>query len=287
MTAIEIVRAGPLTTVQDLGRRGHAHLGVPRAGAADLPAHRRANALVGNGDDAATLETTMLGFTFRALAPLVVAVEGAACAVLVGAVRAPWGAPFRVAPGQTVEVGPAVAGLRSYLAVRGGIEVEPVLGSRSSDTLSGLGPAPLANGDAVAVGAAPGAPEELFGRPAAHAPEATNRVELKLRRGPRQDWLGADGWGALAEAAWQVSDRSNRVGVRLEGRPLVRARSGEIASEGLVTGAVQLPPSGRPVIFLADHPTTGGYPVVGVLDGDAIAAAAQARPGVELRFRVR
>lgn len=290
MTALEVVRTGPLLTVQDLGRSGHAHLGVPRSGAADLPSHERANAAVGNPAEAATLEATLGGCVLRATGEAVVAVTGARCRVFVGGVAAPWGRPFRVAAGRQVEVGAPSAGVRSYVAVRGGICVPAVLGSRSTDTLGGVGPAPLRVGDVLPVGASSPAGDELFA--AAPATPAAGddhgaALELPLRRGPREDWLDEHGWRALERTRWTVSVRSDRIGVRLEGPGLPRARSGEIPSEGMVRGAVQLPPSGLPVILLADHPTTGGYPVVGVVAAAGVWALAQARPGVEIRFTTR
>ncbi len=301
--AIEVLRAGPLLTVQDLGRRGHAHLGVPRSGAVDDAAHRRANDAVGNSHDEASLEVTLLGCTLRARGPVVLAVAGAACDVFVGGVRAPFGAPFRVAAGQVVEVGPALQGLRTYVAVRGGIGLAPVLGSRSTDTLSGLGPDPLAAGDVLPVGDDGAEPAGLFaasatvvgnaGAAPGHAGAAPGHaaggvpVQVALRRGPRDGWLAPDGWTMLERVEWTVSQRSNRVGLRLEGAALPRARSDEIPSEGMVPGAVQLPPSGEPVIFLADHPTTGGYPVIGVVRAASLSAIAQARPGDRLILRTR
>lgn len=286
---LEVVRAGALTTIQDLGRAGHAHLGVPRSGAADAGAHRRANAAVGNPPEAATLETTLLGCTVRARDEVALAVEGARCDVFVGGVRAPWGAPFRVRRGQVVEVGPAHAGLRSYVAVSGGIDVPPVLGSRATDTLSGMGPAPVQDGDLLPVGASAErpSPARLSVRGLAHGPEPASAGVVEVVAGPRQEWLSLEGWEALALASWRVGAQSNRVGVRLEGEPLARARDDEIPSEGIVTGAVQLPPSGLPVIFLPDHPTTGGYPVIAVATEAGIAAVAQARPGDTLRLEVR
>ncbi|WP_062379320.1 biotin-dependent carboxyltransferase family protein [Demequina pelophila] len=309
--SLELLRAGALTTVQDLGRPGFAHQGVPRSGALDLEAHGRANALVGNTREAATLETTALGCTLRVRSPRVVAVTGARCDVFVGGVRAPWGAPVRLAPGQVLEVGPAVAGLRSYVAVSGGIAVEPVLGSRSTDLLTGLGPAPLRDGDTVPLGPSGPVDDALFGRArggadggagggadggdgevpgtrsGAGSDAHADPLVLPLHPGPRADWITASSLGTLVEAVWTVSGDSNRVGVRLEGAALERARDHELASEGMVWGAVQVPPSGRPVVFLADHPTTGGYPVVGVVDPAARSALAQARPGDRVRFEAR
>lgn len=286
---VEILDAGVLTTVQDRGRIGSAHLGVPRSGAADLDAHDRANALVGNPTAAATLEATLLGLRVRARGAAVLAVTGARCEVFVGGVRAPWGAPFRVARGQVVELGAAVRGARSYLAIRGGVAVAPVLGSRSTDTLSGLGPAPLRAGDLLPVGAHGPVDDALFaGRGGPGLPptgaDVGEAVELALSRGPRWDWLGAAGWDALLTREWTVSVDSNRVGVRLEGEPVSRARAGELPSEGMIRGAVQLPPSGLPVLFLADHPTTGGYPVVALVQGESRSRLAQLRPGDAVRL---
>ncbi|MFF2957091.1 biotin-dependent carboxyltransferase family protein [Kitasatospora sp. NPDC057965] len=278
-----VVRPGPLTTVQDLGRRGVAHLGVPRAGALDEPALRAANRLVGNAPGAAALETTLGGIAVRALRPLTVAVTGAPSPVRVDGRPAAWGAPVAVPAGAVLDVGAATSGVRAYLAVAGGVAVEPVLGSRSADLLSGLGPAPLAVGDELPVGPRPpfGPLPELVPLP---APPAL--LALRLRLGPRADWFTPDVADRLSHATFRVAPASNRIALRTEGPPLARAREGELPSEGMVLGAVQVPPDGLPVVFLADHPTTGGYPVVGVVPPADLAAAAQARPGTPLRFAV-
>ncbi|MER8186802.1 biotin-dependent carboxyltransferase family protein [Kitasatospora sp. NPDC094015] len=277
-TELAVVRPGPLTTVQDLGRRGVAHLGVPRAGALDEPALRAANRLVGNPDGAAALETTLGGVALRALAPAVVAVTGAPAPVTVDGRPAPWGAAVALPAGAVVEVGAATHGVRSYLAVAGGLAVPPVLGSRSADLLSGLGPPPLAAGDRLPVGPAAAGPRAGL----VPLPGPPGELVLRLRPGPHDDWF-ADLAG-LARAVHRVAAASNRVALRTEGPPLARARGGELPSAGMVLGAVQVPPDGHPVIFLADHPTTGGYPVVGVVPRADLAAAAQARPGTPVRF---
>ncbi|WP_338017919.1 biotin-dependent carboxyltransferase family protein [Streptomyces taklimakanensis] len=281
---LEVVRAGALTTVQDLGRTGLAHLGVPRAGAVDLPAHRLANRLVGNPAGAATLETTLTGCAVRVRAgrPVSVAVTGAPCPVRIDGRPAPWGTTVRVSDGSVVELDAARAGVRGYLAVAGGVAVEPVLGSRSTDLLSGLGPEPLSEGVRLPIGGERGwAPHpDIVPVP---GPPVTELV-LPLVLGPRDDWFTPAALRLLGAGAWRVSAASNRVGLRTEGPSLERARGGELPSEGVVTGAVQVPPDGRPVVFLADHPTTGGYPVVGVVPEEALAAAAQAVPGLAVRF---
>jgi biotin-dependent carboxylase-like uncharacterized protein len=191
----------------------------------------------------------------------------------------------RVREGEVVEVGTVSAGLRCYLAVDGGFDVPPVLGSRSADLLSGLGPAPLAAGVALPLGAPPPDAGPL------HAdwlplPAPPDELLLRLAPGPRGDWFTADTPSVLARTRYRVSPASNRVGLRLtDGPPLVRrAGLGELPSEGMVLGAVQVPPDGLPVVFLADHPTTGGYPVVGVVPEPDLAAAAQAVPGTPVRF---
>ena len=280
LARLVVVRAGPLTTVQDLGRPGHAHLGVPRSGAADAPALRLANRLVGNDAAAAGLETTLLGVAVRLDQPRWVAVTGAVAPVRVDG--EPVDTPVLVPAGATVRIGTASAGLRSYLAVGGGLAVPPVLGSRSTDRLSGLGPAPLRDGDELPVGPDPGPPP-----PAVRTPlDLPAEPVLRLRPGPRDGWFTAAALAVLAGEPYQVSTDSDRVGLRLDGPPLDRRDDRELPSEGLVLGALQVPADGRPVLFLADHPTTGGYPVLGVVHPADVPLAAQARPGSRLRFRM-
>ncbi|MFF9084465.1 biotin-dependent carboxyltransferase family protein [Streptomyces rubiginosohelvolus] len=278
-----VVRPGALTTVQDAGRPGHAHLGVGRAGALDAPAARLANRLVGNPPDAAVLETTLTGCAVRPDRPVVAVVGGAGCRVTVDGRPVAWGAPVRVPAGAVLDAGPAGTGLRSYLAFAGGLVPDPVLGSRSADLLSGLGPAPLSEGDELPLG------ETASGGPPPHAgpvpwPGAPAELVLPVHPGPRHDWFTEAALRTLLTAAYRVSPHSNRIGLRTEGPPLERSRTEELPSEGMVLGAIQVPPDGRPVVFLNDHPTTGGYPVVGVVPERALAAAAQAVPGTRLRF---
>lgn len=275
---IEVLKAGPLTTVQDAGRPGFAHLGVPRAGALDGPALRLANRLVGNAPDAAGLEVTAGGCSLRLEKAGTVALTGACAALTVGGRPAGFGMPLPVPAGAVVTVGPARYGVRSYLAIGGGIAVAPVLGSRSTDTLSGLGPAPLRDGDRLPLGAppAPSTVDFVPWRPPPH------EIQLRITLGPRDDWFTAEAVEALLSTAYTLSPVSNRVGARLTGATLTRAVAAELPSEGVVLGAVQVPASGQPLIFLADHPTTGGYPVIGVVDD--VTPLAQAVPGTTVRF---
>lgn len=278
---IEIVRAGALTTVQDLGRHGLAHLGIPRSGALDEPAHRLANRLVGNPESAATLETTLTGTAVRLHAATTVAVTGAPAPVRVDGRPAAWGAPVHVPAGAVLDVGTATHGVRSYLAFSGGVAVDPVLGSRATDLLAGLGPAPLSGGDRLPLGTPAARP-----CPADTVPLSAPSHDLVLRLvlGPRHDWFTEAALAGLPRARFQVATASNRIALRTEGHSLERAVHRELPSEGLVLGSVQVPPDGRPLVFLADHPTTGGYPVIGVVPAPDLAAAAQARPGTNVRF---
>ncbi|MFG2101629.1 biotin-dependent carboxyltransferase family protein [Micromonospora echinaurantiaca] len=276
---VEVLRAGALTTVQDLGRPGWAHLGVPRSGALDPAALRLANRLVGNPEAAAGLEITLTGCELRFPRAATVAVTGAGTTVRVDDRPGDVGRPLSLPAGTLLRIGPPPDGLRNWLAIGGGIAVGPVLGSRSTDTLSGLGPAPLRDGDRLPLGTPSGPPAPVDLTVGAPAPA---ELRLALRLGPRHDWFTPDALDRLLGTAYAVSPLSNRVGARLTGAPLPRAVAGELPSEGLVLGAVQVPADGQPLVFLADHPTTGGYPVVGVVAD--VTPLAQARPGTTVRF---
>ncbi|MEV4168734.1 biotin-dependent carboxyltransferase family protein [Nonomuraea sp. NPDC049709] len=274
---IEVLAPGPYATVQDLGRPGLAHLGVPCSGAADAPSLRLANRLVGNAEGLAGIELTFGMARLRFLDAAWVALAGAPLAS-----GADMGVPFWVPAGGELRLGAPVRGLRTYLAVRGGIAVEPVLGSRSTDSLSGLGPEPLRAGTLLPVGP----PEGVISVDLAPMPGPRPAV-LRVLPGPRDDWFVPEALAALCGGPYTVTQDSNRVGVRLSGPELARAKEGELPSEGMVTGAVQVPPSGQPIVFLADHPPTGGYPVIGVVRGADLPVAAQLRPGDEVRFSTR
>jgi KipI family sensor histidine kinase inhibitor len=288
---LEVLATGPLTLVEDLGRSGLADVGVPRSGAADQPAYLLGLRLVGHllGPTAedesppASLEVMLGGLVVRARGDLFLALTGAPCPATVDGRAVPNAAPFTLRDGQVLRLGRPSRGLRTYVAVRGGVAVPPVLGSRSSDTLSGVGPAPLSPGDVVPVGMPP---QRFPVTDVAPLPQSAgeDRVVLEMMPGPRADWCDLM---ALTAAPWTVSPRSNRAGIRLHGGQVSRrpeTEGLELPSEGLVPGAVQVPSGGEPVVFLADHPVTGGYPVVAVLTSDAVARAAQLRPGDELRL---
>jgi biotin-dependent carboxylase-like uncharacterized protein len=276
VTRIEVVRPGLLTTVQDRGRPGLAHLGVPPSGAVDASALELGNRLVGNAPGAAALEATLDGPVLRFDGPATIALTGAETS-------APRGVCVSFERGDVLEVGRCLGGVRVYVCVRGGIEVEPTLGSRSTDLLTGLGPAPLRAGDVLTVGPEPEWPSSPRSIP---SPKLPAEPVLRISLGPRDDWFLPAAVEALCSQPWRVSASSNRVGIRLEGPPLERSRTSELLSEGLVTGALQVPPSGQPILLLHDHPTTGGYPVIAVVHSDDLWLAGQLAPSQRVRFGV-
>jgi biotin-dependent carboxylase-like uncharacterized protein len=279
---LEILRTGPLAVVQDLGRPGLAHLGVSRSGAADRQAHQLANRLVANPDDRATVEVTFGGFAARVRgSDIDIAVTGADTDPTVNGIKFGTNSIQHVRDGQMISLGTPRAGLRSYLAVRGGICVEPVLGSRSYDVMSAIGPSPLQTGDRLPIGAHTEDYPELDQAPVAAITGTV--VELSVVPGPRDDWFVDP--DALVRTDWVVSDRSDRVGMRLTGRPLQsRHPDRQLPSEGATRGAIQVPPNGLPVILGPDHPVTGGYPVVGVVVDEDVDKVAQVRPGQSVRL---
>jgi biotin-dependent carboxylase-like uncharacterized protein len=278
--ALEVVAVGVLALVEDLGRPGLGASGVGRSGAADRAALRLANRLVANPEDAAGVEVVFGGLAVRATAPLTVALAGAPAPADVDGTPVGHHALVDLRRGQVLRLGVPATGLRTYLAVRGGIDVPAVLGSRSTDTLSGLGPARLEEGDVLPVGSEPDALPLVDVAPVPNPPG--DLVTLRAVLGPRADFLSDR--DALTSTNWVASSRSDRVGMRLEGGRLRRSNDMELPSEGMVRGAIQLPPGGEPVVFLADHPVTGGYPVIATVCDAEVDRAAQIRPGQGVRF---
>ena len=288
--SLEVLRPGLQLLVQDLGRPGFASMGVSAAGAADRSALTTANRLVGNAETAAGLESFGGGVLLRSRGDGVAAVTGATGTITVtaadGTVLTPrLGEAFALSDGDELELGPAERGVRRYLAVRGGIDVETALGSSSADTLAGLGPAAVDKGTTLSVHDPRTAPHLVDPAPARprDLPQAGETVEMTVTLGPREDWFTDAGVETLLSQVWTVTHESDRVGLRLSGEvPLERARTGELPSEGAVTGALQVPPNGQPVLFGPDHPLTGGYPIIASVDD--LDLAAQLPPGVKLRF---
>lgn len=290
-TALQVRATGLLTVFQDLGRHGQARQGVSASGAMDQAALKAANRLVGNASNAAALETVGGGLQLRSVGDNVVAVTGAdAVLTLTTADGQRWSVPryepVALADGDMLAVGQPTAGARCYVAVRGGFAEAPVMGSCATDTLAHVGPAPVAVGDWLAVRPAPvtsvvAAPE----LPPADLPTLEQEVVLDVVMGPRTDWFTPEAIARFAAQRWQVTPQSNRVGLRLAGEmPLDRAITGELPSEGTALGALQVPPSGQPVLFLADHPLTGGYPVIGCVAPYHLDRAGQIPVGAWLRF---
>jgi len=271
---IEVISPGPSATVQDLGRPGFAHLGVSRSGAFDRSALRLANRLVGNDEGAAGLEILGGGLVFRLGDATTVALTGARCAG-----ELDWGQARTFPAGARVAVGPAVSGLRAYVAFRGGLAGPAPLGSRSTDSLSGVGPAPVRAGDVLWSGPTPTG--EVDGAQAVAPPGRP----LGVTPGPRLDWFEPDAFTQLRRSKWVVRPESDRIGIRLDGPALGRIRPGELPSEPTLPGALQVPPDGRPILLGPDAPVTGGYPVIAVVDEADLDLAAQLRPGETLRFR--
>ncbi len=289
--SLKVKGTGLQTVFQDLGRHGMAGQGVSASGALDRAALRMANRLVGNRSDSPALETVGGGLQLQSQGETVLAVTGADAPLTVCTEdgrqwRVPTHQAVALADGDTLSVGQPAAGARCYVAARGGFAVAPVLGSCATDTLAGIGPAPLSVGDALAVlparaGAVVGMPEQL----AVDLPSVERDVVLDVVLGPRTDWFTAESVARLAAQRWQVTPQSNRVGLRLTGDvPLERAVTGELSSEGTVPGALQVPPSGQPILFLADHPLTGGYPVIGAVAPHHLDRAGQVPVGAWLRF---
>jgi KipI family sensor histidine kinase inhibitor len=290
--SLEVVSPGVQLLVQDGGRPGHLAEGVAASGVADRQALRTANRAVGNRVGAAALELAGGGAVLRFTGAGVLALAGAAADAELRAADgtriAVGSGPVAVADGDELRVGAQHDGLRTVVAVRGGLLVPPALGSAATDTLSGVGPAPLRAGDVVAL-AGPSTPfatdpDAVEDR---ELPRAGQTVDLDVVLGPRTDWFTPQAVESLTAQEWEVTPRSDRVGIRLAGEPLTRARDGELPSEGAVTGAIQVPPDGQPVLFGPDHPLTGGYPVIGAVVDEHLDLVAQLPPGARVRFHPR
>lgn len=284
---------GPQALLQDQGRTGRAWQGVSASGAMDMRSLRAANRRVGNAAGEACIEMAYGGYRLACRGTAVVAVVGAQGALTL---RRRSGAERPVArddvlaldEGDELFVGEPTAGVRSYLAVRGGFDVTPVLGSLSTDTLANIGPRPLAVGDVLPIRqCGRGAIVEPSTPGTQGWPTAGSLVELDVVLGPRVDWFTTESVARLCGQEWQVTPQSNRVGVRLHGElPLLRAIQGELPSEGTAIGAIQVPPSGQPVVFLADHPLTGGYPVIASIALHHLDRAGQIPINARIQFKV-
>lgn len=287
---LRVMSPGILSVLQDLGRPGFARWGVGASGAADVGSLRRGNRLVGNRPVAASIEVAYGGLAVQALGDQVLAVTGAPLPLTVASPsRSAWhpsmATPFVLRDRETLTLHTPETGVRSYLSVRGGFEADAVLGSRSTDTLSGLGPAPVTAGTAYPIASDADTASVGWDEIEPEFP-GTGVTELKVVPGPGAEWFGGAGLARLTGQDWLVTPQSNRVGMKLQGDPIERVRPGELPSSGIVTGAIQVPPAGLPVLFLADHPVTGGYPVIAVVVPEDLDTAAQIPIGGSIRFRL-
>lgn len=284
MSELDVLETGPLSLIQDLGRPGYLSSGVGVSGAADRGSAKLANRLVGNDENSACIEVLMGGLALRAPQVTIVAVTGAPATALLDGIPMGHASVIVMQPGQTLRLQYAQVGLRSYVGVRGGVAVPDVLGSRSTDTLSGIGPEALKPNDVLPVGTAATNFPNVDVAPV--PPMDAGTLSVRVIDGPRDDWFTNP--EALTTGVWAVSPDTDRIGARLN-RPgdspaLVRTSEAELPTEGVALGSIQVPPSGQPVVFLADHPISGGYPVIGVVADEDIDRIAQARPGQLIRF---
>ncbi|MGB3762956.1 MAG: biotin-dependent carboxyltransferase family protein [Ornithinimicrobium sp.] len=284
MSALEIIEPGPQALVQDAGRSGWAAIGVGRCGAADRSAYELGARLVAHEAGTASLEVTLGGLVARVHGSMTVALTGADAGATVDGNPVAHACLLDLRDGQELRLGMPSAGLRTYLTARGGWDVPAVLGSRSTDTLSGVGPAPVKAGDLLRLGHYRGSYPNVDAAPVPLPRDEL--MELSILPGPRLDWFASS--EPLTDQEWIVSDRSNRIGIRLQGDAVARSegkKDVELPSEGMVRGALQVPPDGQPVLFGNDHPVTGGYPVIAVVPSADMDRAAQLRPGQPVRLR--
>lgn len=289
MTAgsLHIVKPGLLTTVQDLGRYGHQASGVPVAGPMDTFSHRVANQLVGNDANAATLEVTLIGPEMIVEASTTMAIAGAQFEVTCDDRSIAIGSSFAVTRGQRLKFGRILQGARAYLAVAGGIQTQPVLGSRATHLVShmgGFGGRALAAGDQLPI------VDDAQARPqrksAGLVLPSKGRALLRVIPGPQADWFERDALKTMDGVSFRISPQSNRMGYRLQGPPLVRLHDRELISEPLGIGAIQVPAAGEPILLMADRQTAGGYPKIGYVISADLPLAGQLAPGDFIEFNL-
>lgn len=287
-----VTRSDRPALYQDLGRKGRSSQGVSESGALDRGAMQAANLLLGNPRESAVIEVTFGGFAFQADRAVTVAVTGAPCSMTIrtpngSEIKAPFARAFALDAGDEVTLGIPLAGMRSYLALRGGFLVEPMLGSAATDTLAKVGPETIQTGSLLVPASKPACAVDESPQEAGRLPRAGEIVTLDVIPGPRTDWFTQAGIETLRTQEWDVTPQSSRIGMRLSGNaPIERSVHGELPSEGTAHGAIQVPAEGQPVLFLADHPLTGGYPVIGVVASHHLDLAGQIPIGARIRFNL-
>jgi antagonist of KipI len=283
---IRILDGGPQTTVQDLGRTGQMRYGIPPSGPVDRVAFVLANRLVGNPDTAAALECTLIGPRFEVTAAGAIAVTGADMPLSVNGHDAPGWATIAVKPGDTVKLGPARTGVRSYIGFSGGLDVPLVLGSRSTylrGRVGGLQGRALKKGDELAIFPSdPVRPRRVSRRA---IPDYTGEPTIRAVLGPQDDRFTAEGLRALFGGRYEVLPQSDRMGSRLRGPRIEHARGHDIVSDGIALGSIQVPGDGQPIVLLVDRQSTGGYTKAATICSCDIWRVGQARPGQSLRFQ--
>jgi antagonist of KipI len=286
MSTIVVQAPGLFTTVQDLGREGFGPIGVSPSGAADRVSLRIGNRLVGNAEGVAALEMTLVGGAFTFERPAVIAVTGADFGPSLNGVPLPIWTSLEIPEGQTVTFGPSRSGARAYLCIQGGIAVEPFLGSASTHVLSGLGGfegRPLRKGDRLELGSA----SSLFHKRSV-SPKGLgslqHRKAIRVTYGPQSDWFRNSAWKIFCESTYRVAEQSNRMGIRLEGPSIILDASREMITEGVSLGAIQVTPSGQPIILFVEQQTTGGYPKIANVISADLHSLGQLRPRDAIRF---
>ncbi len=278
--------AGPLTTVQDLGRPGYLRVGIPDSGPVDREAFVLGNRLVGNPDGAAGLECTLIGPRIEFSDARMVAVTGADMAAAVNGTETPRWQAFRVKAGDVLKFGPARSGVRAYVALSGGVTTPPALGSRSTyvrGALGGLGGRALRKGDQLPLGR-PGAVGT--GRvKAGRAPDYAAEPEVRVVLGPQDDRFTARGIAAFLEGPYEMLPQSDRMGARLKGPFIEHTRGHDIISDGVALGGIQVIGDGQPIVLLVDRQSTGGYTKIATVCSFDIGRIGQVKPGQRLRFR--
>ena len=288
MSTILVQAPGLLTTVQDLGREGFGPAGVSPSGAADPLALRLGNLLVGNVENAAALELTLLGGEFLFPQGAALALTGSDFRATLDHLPVQPGASFEARPGQTLRLGPTKSGARCYLCVRGGIDVPPLLGSASTHLLSGLGGfqgRALRKGDVLQIAAAVGPflPKRLSAKALA---ELAPRKILRVTAGPQSDSFSPAALQVFHSSLYRVAEESNRMGIRLQGEAVALRSGNDMITEGVSLGAVQIPSGGQPIILFVEQQTTGGYPKIANVISADFSSLGQLRPRDEVRFEL-
>jgi antagonist of KipI len=277
---IQVISPGMFTTVQDLGRYGYGPLGVSPSGAADPISLRIGNLLVGNPESAPALEMTLLGGKFVFPEGALVALTGSDFGASI-----PMYSATVIPPGGRLDVGPTRSGARCYLCVHGGIATKPLLGSASTHVLTGLGGfegRPLKKGDVLPVGPAHEVSPKII------VPEALEKLQprkvLRATIAPQTAWFSENSVHLFYQSVWQVTEESNRMGLRLDGPELETPQHGHMISEGVSLGAIQIPAGGRPIILFVEQQTTGGYPKIANIISADLPSVGQLRPRDQIRF---